>query len=101
MMVMLQTRCKNSAKAASSSTKSDGSENGNQALHLLSEVAMGNSGSARGDKEEQEQNGGIVEDSFVTPKHPANAFVNKLLGMDDKELLNKETWFEELIQDFQ
>ena len=100
-MAMLQTVCKDDAKAPDSSTKNDGPEKGNQALYLLSEVAMGNSGPSGSNEKGQGQNSGVAEDSSAAPRHPANAFVNKLASIDDNELLNKETWLEELTQDFQ
>ena len=97
MMIMLQTRCKDGAKATGLSTKSEGLEKGNQALHVLSEVAMGKSGQVGGDKK-----GPSDDPEMHDPKilNPANAFIEKLRSVDEREMKN-EKWFEEVLQGFQ
>ena len=97
MMAMLQTRYQDAKKTTGDgapSAKLEGSAAGNQALHLLSEVAMKNSGQVEDSKG---QKGTIAAESDV--QHATDALCQKLLGIGNKDLLD-DRWFEELVLHF-
>ncbi len=92
-MCMLQKWCKNTAQSSDATT----SQKGNHALHLLSEVAMGNGAKIEG--KETEETGGVTVANEFESRQYLNTFAEKLLGVDDSEV-RSGTWFEELIQEF-
>lgn len=98
MVIMLQARCKDRALPTGSNTNGEGAEkDDDQALHVLSEVAMGSSGQA-GAGGKGHSDGADKHDARLL--NPANAFIEKLRGLNEKDL-EKETWFEEMLQGFQ
>ena len=98
MMLMLQNRCRDTTKAINPSDKSDGSEKGSQALYLLSEVAMGNSGTNEDEREEKRERD-VAENGPRFNQYLPNVLVKKLLDTNDEEA-KTESWFEELMQGF-
>ncbi len=95
---MLQKRCKDILKAKDLIEQSDGSEKGNQALHLLSEVATGNSGQNDNDKNENNRKIGVA-DGAKSKQYPAKLLVERLLDIDDEDA-KSEMWLEEVMQGF-
>lgn len=77
------------SSAGSASAGHDGSSGGNQALHLLSEVAMGKSGQAELRKGDRSAEAG---------RCGADALVQRILGVGRAEELVQDNWFDELIQ---
>lgn len=98
MILMLQTWCKDVPKYRDSTSQGADSETSNQALHLLSEVAVGNSGQKEGERKGAlERN--VRSNGNGSQQYLANVFIRKLSETNDEEA-EMEGWFDELTQGF-
>ena len=109
MMIMLQAQCKDrtttAARDSSSNTHGeDTAEKDDRALHVLSEVAMGDRGQGGGERGEKGPSDGGEnnddDDDDGRWLNPAHAFMGRLRGVEEKDL-EREMWLDEMVRDFQ